>query len=99
MSSVPKALLIQLINLIEQLRADSADFLENHQDAQQWYNRGYANGMVRGLQHLLGDQMPTGLRVDDEQLLKGHEVMAWGKAYRHGESVGEKEIHEITGTL
>ena len=55
--------------------------------------------MVRGLQNLLGDQMPANLTLDDEQALKGHEVMAWGKAYRHGESVGEREIHEITGTL
>jgi len=89
-------LLEQLNQLIEQLRSEAALFHESHEDTQQWYNRGYANGMVRGLNVVLRKSQIEHL-LDDEVLLQGHEVMAWGKAYRHGEQVGEKEIYEITG--
>lgn len=95
MSQVPQELLDQLVALVAKLREESADFRENHQDAQQWYNRGYANGMVRGLSKLTGQGNPAGLQLDNESDLAGHEVMAWGKAYRHGESMGEKETYEI----
>lgn len=98
MSTLPSDLLSKLSDLIAQLRAESAGFLEHHEDAQQWYNRGYANGMVKGLRALLGEQMPAELQEDDPALLQGHEVMAWGKAYRHGEGVGEKETYEIAGS-
>jgi len=95
MSQLPQALLEQLVNLVEKLRAESENFLEEHQDSQQWYNRGYANGMVRGLAKLMDQQQPVGLKLDNEADLQGHEVMAWGKAYRHGEAMGEKETYEI----
>jgi hypothetical protein len=95
MPQVPQELLDRLIALVVQLRAESESFLEEHQDAQQWYNRGYANGMVRGLAKLLDEEQPGGLQLDDEADLAGHEVMAWGKAYRHGEAMGEKETYEI----
>lgn len=97
MTQLPEALLGQLCDLIAQLRADSADFLEQHEDGQLWYNRGYANGMVLGLIELLGEAAPCGQQPDDAELLQGHEVMAWGKAYRHGESMGRKETFEIAG--
>lgn len=96
MPDMSPALLEQLCRLIQDLREQSADFAEHHEDGQRWYNRGYANGMIRGLQQLLGDEAPCDHLLDDETLLAGDEVMAWGKAYRHGEQVGEKEVHEIT---
>jgi len=99
MSGLPPELLEQLVQLVNSLRAENEDFLQNHQDAQQWYNRGYANGMVRGLSRLLDDPRPAGLVLDDESTLQGHEVMAWGKAYRHGESMGEKETYEVAGKV
>ena len=99
MSGVPPELLEQLVQLVNNLRAESEGFLHEHQDTQQWYNRGYANGMVRGLSSLLDDPQPAGLIQDDPAVLQGHEVMAWGKAYRHGESMGEKETYEVAGKV
>ena len=97
MPEIDPDLLQRLCRLVQRLRDESADFTEHHEDGQRWYNRGYANGMLRGLQQLLGTQVPCGQLPDDEALLAGHEVMAWGKAYRHGEQVGEKETYEICG--
>jgi hypothetical protein len=97
MSEISPELLGQLCRLIRDLREESADFAEHHEDGQRWYNRGYANGMVIGLQHLLGEACPCGESPDDPSLLQGHELMAWGKAYRHGEQVGERETYEISG--
>jgi hypothetical protein len=97
MHEITPELLDQLCRLIRELREESADFAEHHDDGQRWYNRGYANGMVIGLQRLLGEQLPCGHSRDDPQLLQGHELMAWGKAYRHGERMGERETYEIGG--
>ena len=97
MSELSRDLLEQLCQLVRRLRAESADYAEHHEDGQRWYNRGYANGMLRGLRKLLGEEAPCGQSLDDEAELAGHEVMAWGKAYRHGEQVGENETHEICG--
>ena len=91
-------LLRKLCALVRRLREESADFIEHHEDGQRWYNRGYANGMLRALRDLLGEETPCGEGLDDPALLAGHEVMAWGRAYRHGERVGEQETHEITGS-
>lgn len=97
MANLPQDLQQQLFSLIAELREESADFLQHHEDAQQWYNRGYANGMVKALQSLLGEPLPENQQLDDPQFLQGNEVMAWGKAYRHGEQMGEKETYEIAG--
>lgn len=98
MSSLPEALLQQLCDLVASLREESADFQQQHQDAQLWYNRGYANGMLLALRELLGVEAPCAQLPDDPAWLQGHEVMAWGKAYRHGESMGHRETYEIAGS-
>lgn len=95
MPEVPQDLLEQLCELIASLRSESADFQQQHQDAQLWYNRGYANGMVLALAEILAQSAPCDRSPDDPAWLQGHEVMAWGQAYRHGESVGRQETHEI----
>ena len=95
MPRLPDALQQQLLSLVKQLREENADFLQQHEDAQQWYNRGYANGMVKALIALTPASLPGGLEPDEDSWLQGHEVMAWGKAYRHGEAMGEKETYEI----
>ena len=97
MSGFTPELLARLCMLARRLREENADFVDHHEDGQRWYNRGYANGMIRGLQQLLGEQTPCDLKPDDEALLQGHEVMAWGRAYLHGEQVGQKETYEIAG--
>jgi hypothetical protein len=96
-SDLPAELVAQLLGLVDRLREETADFAEQPGDAQQWYNRGYANGMVLALQRLgqrtsLGDRLP-----DDSGPLQAQVSMPWGKAYRHGEEVGERETYEITG--
>ena len=98
MAEVSHELLQQLIGLIDELREGSAGFLDQAGDQQLWYDRGYANGMLLALHDLdqagaLGDRRP-----DDPDELGAHLAMAWGKAYRHGETMGSRETHEITGT-
>jgi len=97
MPELSEELLEQLLNLVDRLRAETTGFLEEPGDQQVWYNRGYANGMVLALRRLdcaaqLGDRRP-----DDVDRLSVQMAMPWGKAYRHGETVGSQEIEEITG--
>ena len=99
MPELPDELLSQLLDLIDELRRETDGFLGKPGDQQLWYNRGYANGMVLALLRL-GQYGALGNRLADEPgQLDGHLAMPWGKAYRHGESNGSRETHEITGTL
>lgn len=98
MSELPDELLCQLLDLIDRLRAETQDFLEELPDQQTWYNRGYANGMLLALRDMTSPDRLTGRLPDDPDRLGGHLAMPWGKAYRHGEQVGSRETHEITGT-
>jgi hypothetical protein len=98
MPDLPDELLSQLLDLIDTLRRETDGFLEDAGDRQLWYNRGYANGMVLALLRL-GQSGPLAHRLaDDLGQLDAHFTMPWGKAYRHGESTGCRETHEITGT-
>jgi len=45
-------ILPQLLELICDLYDDSQDFPDRTDDAQLWYNRGYANGVIHALHHL-----------------------------------------------
>ncbi|WP_078120758.1 hypothetical protein [Thiosocius teredinicola] len=97
MAELADDLLSQLVELIDRLRDESADFLDQPGDQQAWYNRGYANGMLTALVAIgvagrLGTRTP-----DDVDAIQAHETMPWGKAYRHGEQVGSRETYEITG--
>ncbi|MCB1789218.1 MAG: hypothetical protein KDJ27_02665 [Gammaproteobacteria bacterium] len=97
MSAAPDDLLIQLIDLIDRLRDETADYLDKPGDQQLWYNRGYANGMVLALQ-ALGDAAALGeRRPDDPDVLGAQLALPWGKAYRHGEAVGRQETFDVTG--
>lgn len=94
---LPEALLDQLVALLDRLREESADYLDEPGDQQRWYNRGYANGMLLALR-ALGQDAALGPRLpDDPAQLEPHGPMPWGRAYRHGEEVGRRETHEITG--
>lgn len=98
MPELPEELLDQLLDLIDRLRRDSDGFLNEPGDQQRWYDRGYANGMVRALTHLGHAEQLGGRALDDPDALAAHRALPWGKAYRHGETMGERETHEITGT-
>lgn len=96
-SGLTDDLLGQLLALIDQLRDETAGFLDSPGDQQLWYNRGYANGMVLALQRLGQEARLGQRRPDDPDALSTHVPLAWGKAYRHGEQRGSQETHEITG--
>lgn len=97
MITLPDELLSQLIDLINRLRSQAPDFLQHPDRQQDWYNRGYANGMVSGLRELLATSQTDGLDPDDPAQLDAHRGTPWLKAYRHGEETGRRETLEISG--
>ena len=101
MNESPDALsddvLVQLLDLIDRLREQTAGFLENPADQQLWYDRGYANGMVLALQRMGQQARLDERRPDDRSAFSAQLPLAWGKAYLHGEQRGSDETHEITG--
>ena len=89
-------ILRQLLDLITRLYEETAGFADNPGDAQLWYNRGYANGMVKALSELgQGALVAERVTPDAADVIAGHEVMAWGKAYQHGLETGHRETFEI----
>ena len=96
MAEFPEGLLSALLDLIDRLRRETEGFLSEPGDQQLWYNRGYANGMVRVLRvHNHGDRLLDLVDVDPHEYLVGQEFLPWGKAYRHGFEMGEKETREV----
>lgn len=91
--------LSQLLELICDLYDDSQGFLERTDDAQLWYNRGYANGVIHALDRLgYARHVAAALEPDAETLIAGHETLPWGKAYLHGWDMGQKETFEVMET-
>jgi len=92
-------ILPQLLELICDLYDDSQGFLDRTDDAQLWYNRGYANGVIHALQRLgYARHVAAALELDAPDPIAGHEVLPWGKAYRHGWEMGRKETYEVMET-
>lgn len=89
-------LLSRLIELLQRLHTETADFLEQADDPQVWYNRGYANGMLAALKEL-GFQavLPGQLQADPPDLIHGQERLPWGQAYLHGLEQGARETREV----
>jgi hypothetical protein len=93
-----QAILQRLLQLVQQLYAETAGLVESESDQQLWYNRGYANGMLQELRVLgHGDRLPGLVSADPADYLVGQEFLPWGKAYWHGFEVGEKECREVLG--
>lgn len=89
-------ILRQLLDLLVRLYDETAGFADDPGDTQLWYNRGYANGMVKALGELgQGDEVVRRISPDPADVISGHEVMAWGKAYRHGEETGYRETFDV----
>lgn len=85
----------QLLELICDLYDDTQGFLDRTDDAQIWYNRGYANGVIHALGRLGYEKHVAGaLDPDAEDLIAAHEILPWGKAFRHGWEMGRKETYE-----
>ncbi len=90
------ALLPRLLELICDLYDDSQDFPDRTDDAQLWYNRGYANGVIHALQCLgYMRHIAAALEPDAPDLIAGQETLPWGRAYRHGWEMGQKETFEV----
>lgn len=90
------AVLPRLLELICDLYDDTQGFLERTDDLQLWYNRGYANGMIHALGRLgYARHIDAVLAADADDLIAGRELLPWGKAYRHGLEMGEKETRDV----
>ena len=89
-------LLPQLLELLCDLYDDTEGFLDRTDDPQLWYNRGYANGVIHALDQLGYARQITGvLDRDTDDLIRGHERLPWGKAYRHGWEMGREETYDV----
>ncbi len=92
-------MLQRLLELVQQLYAETAGLVESESDdLQLWYNRGYANGMLRELRargH--GDRLLGLVSADPADYQVGQEFLPWGKAYWHGFERGENECREVLG--
>ncbi len=99
MNTLKRAQAEQLLVLIDRIYADTEGFIDEPQNFQPWYDRGYANGMIQAM-HQLGytEQIAATIsRLTANDTLDGvrqHRWMPWGKAYRHGKEVGYKETCE-----
>ena len=94
-----ETVLPQLLELICDLYDDSEGYLDRADDAQLWYNRGYANGVIDALDRLgYSRHVVSALEPDARDAIAAHEALPWGKAYRHGWEIGRKETFEVMKT-
>jgi hypothetical protein len=90
--------LSRLVAIIQRLHGETAGFLASPNDAQLWYDRGYANGVVHTLDELgYAEYLDEHITRDPAAVIAGHEVLAWGQAYRHGFEVASRETREVIG--
>lgn len=85
----------KLAGLVERLYNETADYSENPSDAQLWYNRGYANGVVAYFIKNGFSEKLSNLTLDATDIYQGEQVMEWHKAYHHGFEMGERESGEV----
>lgn len=84
-----------LAELIERLYNETEGYTGNPADAQIWYNRGYANGLVAYFRaHGLDEHLPS-LDFDAADAHDKDHVMEWFKAYHHGYEMGQREAGEV----
>lgn len=85
----------KLSDLVERLYMETEGYIENPSDAQLWYNRGYANGVVAFFRASgLENKLPR-IQLDPESIHDKERVMEWQKAYHHGFEMGERESAEV----
>ncbi|MBD3609950.1 MAG: hypothetical protein HUJ30_05315 [Gammaproteobacteria bacterium] len=89
-------ILSKLNELVVSLYSETAGYLDDQADAQLWYNRGYANGVVAVLREQnLADELAARINLDEAGLHHDDHFMAWTKAYHHGFEMGDKEAREV----
>lgn len=85
----------KLSDLVERLYLETEGYIENPSDAQLWYNRGYANGVVAFFRNNgFEDKLPE-IALDAPGVHEKERVMEWQKAYHHGFEMGERESAEV----
>jgi hypothetical protein len=90
----------QLVQLLQDLYGETQGFLERPDDAQLWYNRGYANGIVLAFRELgyLG-ALPAGVTWDPDReawdQIAAQSLTPWGRAHAHGLEMGRRETREV----
>lgn len=86
----------RLIELVQKLYAETEGLVESEVDLQLWYNRGYANGMIRVFREMgLGARLEGLVQADPDGYQSDQALLPWGKAYWHGFEMGEKESREV----
>ncbi len=95
MSQEKRAVFERLLPVVVDLYHENDELSLGDGDLQRWYNRGYADGMASAMRRLgyaaaLEVAVTAApLAVDDAEAF-----LPWGKAYRHGFEMGERETHE-----
>jgi hypothetical protein len=97
---IPNEILSRLIQLVRELYADTEGFVDQTDEAQPWYNRGYANGLAAALQELgHGAALADAGALDPPDVAAAHALLPWGKAYAHGFEMGRRETFEVMERL
>jgi hypothetical protein len=100
MNLTSEDLLKRLLRLAQDLYAETAELSETESELQLWYNRGYADGMVRCIKDLgFSRQLSETLASVGEAISDEQRFLPWGKAYQHGFEVGERETIEVLGEI
>jgi len=90
-----KSVIDKLAGLVEKLYVETEGYADNPVDAQLWYNRGYANGVVAYFKHNDFSDRLSHILLDGDNLYATDRVMEWHKAYHHGFEMGERESGEV----
>ncbi len=88
----------KLVGLVGKLYAETEGYVDNPADAQLWYNRGYANGIVAYFKQNDFVAKLSLISLDDDNLYEKEQMMEWHKAYHHGFEMGQRESGEVHST-
>lgn len=93
-------LLARLAGIVERLYGETPDFVDHPEDAQAWYNRGYANGVIAALErHGCAEVLDGRVDRDAADVAEPYRVFDWGQAYAHGAEKGFGEAQEVLAGL
>ncbi len=82
-SPIPSDILSRLIDLMTGLYAETDGFLDHPDEAQGWYNRGYANGIGSALVDLgHGVALRQACTLDPSDISEAHLGLPWARRMR-----------------
>jgi hypothetical protein len=98
MKQQTERMLERLLEVVENLYAETANLSDLDADLQLWYNRGYADGMVKAMRSLgHARELKAVARIEPTPMSEAQTFLPWGKAYRHGFEMGENETIDVLG--